>query len=261
MWALTTELRAQHARHGAGHRAPSETRRQIHPPHAVGKVRGAFDGELPRHRLRDARLADAARADDGDHGVRREQRLDRLDIAGPAEEHRQSRGNVGGDSSRRRDRNGFGHRRRSIVGNLGAVRPGRRLRRTRRAARSDSPARDRRQRARPEQLAQRRDLHLQVVLLDHQTGPHERQELVLGDEPARACDQRDQQVEAARPQRDRLAVGQQAMLPGLEGEVAETVGRRFESRCGRGHGDRRRARAESISPPGCIGKLASFSDV
>ena len=85
-------------------------------------------------------------------------------------------------------------------------------------------SRNRRQRARPQQLAQRRDLHLQVVLLDHQARPDERQQLVLRYQPARTRDQHHQQIERPRAQRHRLAVREQAPLGRLQREAAETAG-------------------------------------
>jgi hypothetical protein len=47
----------------------------------------------------------------------------------------------------------------------------------------------------PQQLAQRGDLHLQVVLLHHQPGPDEVEQFVLGDDTAATLDERDQEVE------------------------------------------------------------------
>ena len=63
-----------------------------------------------------------------------------------------------------------------------------------------------------EHLAQRRDLHREVVLLHHHAGPDPRQQLVLADHAIALLDQREQQVERAPAQRDRLAIGQQAAL-------------------------------------------------
>ena len=69
--AVGAQLRAQHARHGGGHQRAVGQRRQLDPPDAVGKLGGRLVGDLRGHGLRDARLADAARADDGDDGVLR----------------------------------------------------------------------------------------------------------------------------------------------------------------------------------------------
>ena len=67
------------------------------------------------------------------------------------------------------------------------------------AARSDSPARGSWRSRRPQQLAQRRDLHLQVVFLDHEARPDRVEQLVLGHELTARADQHDQQVEARAP--------------------------------------------------------------
>ena len=65
---------------------------------------------------------------------------------------------------------------------------------------------------RPQHLAQRRDLHRQVVLLDHQAGPGQVQQLVLGDHPVAPLDQRQQHVESPRTQRRGGPVHQQQAL-------------------------------------------------
>jgi len=70
VWALTAKHGAQHAGHRRRHCRTVGDGRQVHPPDAVGEVRSAFGCELTRDALRHARLADAARADDGNHGVR-----------------------------------------------------------------------------------------------------------------------------------------------------------------------------------------------
>ena len=85
----------------------------------------------------------------------------------------------------------------------------------------------------PEDLAQRRDLHLQVVLLDDESRPHRREQFVLGDERAGAVDERDEQIERARTERDGRAVSEQEALAGTQLEPAETAARK---RLGRGGG-------------------------
>jgi hypothetical protein len=69
--------------------------------------------------------------------------------------------------------------------------------------------RDRGDRLRPEGFAQAADLHLQIVLRDHQAGPDGVEQFVLGNDPVAAFHQRQQQVESARPQTDRPAVNHQ----------------------------------------------------
>jgi hypothetical protein len=82
----------------------------------------------------------------------------------------------------------------------------------------------RRDRAGAERLAQRGDLHLQVVLLDDDVGPHLGDQVVLGDELAGARDQRAQHVERAAAQRDGPSVrAEKLALRGAEVEVAEAV--------------------------------------
>jgi hypothetical protein len=92
---------------------------------------------------------------------------------------------------------------------------------------------DGREGALAEDLAQRGDLHLHVVLLDDQSRPHGGEELVLRNERARAVDERDQQIERARPQRDRRTVREQDALAGTQLEAAEAAARK---RLGRGGG-------------------------
>ena len=65
-------------------------------------------------------------------------------------------------------------------------------------------ARDRRDRATPEKLAQRGDLHGEVVLLDLDAGPHALEQLILADDAIAMLDQHEQQVERARAQRNDL---------------------------------------------------------
>ncbi len=88
--SIRAEHRVQNARHRRRHQRAIGQRRQLDPPDAVRKVGRALDGELRGHGLRDARLADAAGAGDGQHHVSREQRLDRLDVRRPAVQRRQT---------------------------------------------------------------------------------------------------------------------------------------------------------------------------
>ncbi len=82
-------------------------------------------------------------------------------------------------------------------------------------------ARDRRDRLRPQQLAQRRDLHLQVVLLDHQPGPHGVEQFVLGDDAIAAPHQHQQHVDRACAELRRFAVDVQQPPRRIELEAAE----------------------------------------
>ena len=74
-----------------------------------------------------------------------------------------------------------------------------------------------------EQLAQRRDLDLQVVLLDHQPGPDELEQFPLGDDPVTPFDQGEQDVEGARAERGRRAADPQLPLGDCQLEVVEAM--------------------------------------
>ena len=74
----------------------------------------------------------------------------------------------------------------------------------------------------PEQLAQRADLHLQVVLLDHHARPHQVEQLGLGDEPVAPLDQRQQHIEGARTNARGAAFDQQLPLAGPHFDSAKT---------------------------------------
>ena len=167
------QLRIEHARDGGCHQRAVGKRRELHPPDAVGKVGCTLDGELARNRLRDARLADAARARDGDHDMARQQRLDRLEVWRPAVQRRQALRNVRRGPCRWRGGVGIGGgngrdwRFRSSDG-PGQRRGGFGFRALDRQLEPVAPSRNRRQRTRSQQLAQRGDLHLQVVLLHHE---------------------------------------------------------------------------------------------
>ena len=90
-------------------------------------------------------------------------------------------------------------------------------------------SRDRRNGLRAQQLAQRADLHLKVVLLDHQPRPDQGQKIVLRHELARSGNQRHQQVECARAQGDRCIVRGQTALRRLQFESTEPVRWRVSS--------------------------------
>ncbi len=74
-----------------------------------------------------------------------------------------------------------------------------------------------------ERLAERRDLHLEVVLLDHQPRPDPRQKLVLADDisPGRGQHRQDVQGPAAQP--DRQPITRQLAPPEVEPEPAESL--------------------------------------
>ena len=77
--------------------------------------------------------------------------------------------------------------------------------------------------SRAHDLAQCRNLDLDIAFLDDQTSPDPPQQLVLGDELPAALHQREQQVERARVQGDRLPGLEQASLERLQLEPVEPV--------------------------------------
>jgi hypothetical protein len=79
---------------------------------------------------------------------------------------------------------------------------------------------------RPEHLAQRDDLHLQVVLLDHEVRPYALHQLALGYRAIVAVDQRQQHVERAAAELDRRVGVEQLALRGQQAITAEAVLRR-----------------------------------
>ena len=83
------------------------------------------------------------------------------------------------------------------------------------------------------QLAQRGDLHRQVVLLDHRVGPHEFDQLALAHHASRAFGQRHQQVEGAAADARGLAADQQHSLQRPDLQAREAMNDRLS---GQGHG-------------------------
>jgi len=73
-----------------------------------------------------------------------------------------------------------------------------------------------RDRRRPENLAKRGDLHLQVVLFDHQAGPDQAQAIRLWRPIGRALDQRQQHVESPVAEHHGAAFHQQPALVRLQ---------------------------------------------
>jgi hypothetical protein len=59
----------------------------------------------------------------------------------------------------------------------------------------------------PESSAQRRNLGMQIFLLDDPVGPHARHQRILAEDSSARLDQRLQQIESAPAELDRLAVG------------------------------------------------------
>jgi hypothetical protein len=74
-----------------------------------------------------------------------------------------------------------------------------------------------------ERLAQRGDLHLEVVLLDDQLGPHAVHQLGLRDGAVVVLHERDQGVERARTELQRLVAGEQRARARQEAKAIEVV--------------------------------------
>ena len=188
--ALAADVHAEHARDGGADEVAGAERRQLDPPGTVGEALADARGDA----LRQARLAHPAGAGDGDDGVAMEQFLDREQVGVPAEERRVVSRQVGPQAA------GLG--RRAAARPTDADTSGRRGA-ERRQGEPVAAAGDGRDRVRAEHLAQRRDLHLQVVFLDHQPGPDAIEEFALGQQALAAVDQREQQIEGPRAERDR----------------------------------------------------------
>ena len=78
-------------------------------------------------------------------------------------------------------------------------------------------------RLRPQHLPQCADLHLQIVLFDHETGPDEVEQLVLRDQPIAPLDERQQHVERPRAEWGRRTVGSQLAGGRTQLEAAKAV--------------------------------------
>ena len=85
-----------------------------------------------------------------------------------------------------------------------------------------TPSGNRGDRLRSQQLAQGADLHLHVVLLDHQPRPHQVEQFGLGDEPVAPLDQRQQHIEGARTNARGATLDQQLPLAGPHFDSAKT---------------------------------------
>jgi hypothetical protein len=70
-------------------------------------------------------------------------------------------------------------------------------------------------------LPQRRDVNLEIGLLHHNAGPNHRSEFILRDEHAGGLDEDHEEIEGARTEFDRHAVGEQSALPRQHAEPAE----------------------------------------
>ena len=75
-------------------------------------------------------------------------------------------------------------------------------------------------------FSQRRDLNLKVVLLHHQSRPHDFEQLVLCDKPLASFDEREENIECPIAQQRRPIVDQELSRDRVQREAAEFVVRR-----------------------------------
>ena len=88
---------------------------------------------------------------------------------------------------------------------------------------SVTTSRDGRDRIGFQNLAQRRDMHLQGVLFDNHFGPNALEQFVLSDQMPAAFNQRDQQIEGTRADAHWRAGCQQTSFVGLELESSKPI--------------------------------------
>ena len=74
---------------------------------------------------------------------------------------------------------------------------------------------------RSQRLAQRRNLELKIVLLDHHPRPHAAQELVLGDKSAPRFDQSDENIEGPATDRDGQPIREKLTAVRIETKAAK----------------------------------------
>jgi hypothetical protein len=87
-------------------------------------------------------------------------------------------------------------------------------------------------RLRTDEPADRRDLHRQVVFLDHEAGPDHVEQFALGDDTVAPLDQRQQHVEGTRADRRRYPGDQQRTFFEPQLEIAERDAARHRTSCG-----------------------------
>jgi hypothetical protein len=168
----------------------------------------AMQVALPEQQcLGEPRLADAAGTRDADEAMLVDQRSERREIAVAADQRRQNGRQIRllrcGDPVRRR-RFGEGQRGR---------------RRSDRGDEAIAEARHRLDRVGSEQLAQRRDLLLDVVVRHDHVVPDGVQELLLADEPAGPLGEQTQQIERTGAEVRGVAIDQQAPFARLQLEA------------------------------------------
>ena len=200
-----------------GHRGHQQgrivQRRQLSHRGVADHVLRHVRRQLINQRARQAGLADARSAHHGHH---------------PVLQHRLAQGGKFGSTAeqgRALHRDGRAGRHCSISGRrIWRIRHGRvsgwRCKIDRKAV---TASRHRGNAVRSQQLAQRRDLHAEVVFLHHHAGPDELQQFVLADHAVAVLDQAQQQVEGASSQRLRLAATQHSPFSGANLERTEHI--------------------------------------
>lgn len=218
-------LQAECPRDGADQQRRVRQTRQIDPGNAVFEALPVL--MQPLHR--DACLAHAAGPGDRDEAVGLDEAAQRSQVVGTADQRRQRQ---------RKAALHIGHRRRLQRDDLLRAHVALPLDRTREAV---AAARNGGNGARPEHLAQGRDLHVQVGFLDHQTRPHHIEQFVLADDAVAPLHQRHQQIEGPRadddrllvhPQRAPLAVDADARRLGRIGDCGHSLSLAQSSHCG-----------------------------
>ena len=203
---------AERTRHRGADQLGVDERPQLGQPHAVGMARH----HLARHLEGEARLADAAGADQRQQAVMRQQLADIGDDGLAPDQLGHPLGQVGRHANRRQ----LGDR------SVAALHLGGELV----AAPGDGADRSALVAQRP---AQGGNVRVQAVVLDHATGPDPVHQLLVADDPAAALDERHQHVEGAPADLDRLAAVEQLAAMRNDGEAAETKRARRVVGCGR----------------------------
>jgi hypothetical protein len=181
--------------------------RELHQPHAVGVEREHVPGDFER----EPRLSGAADAGERDKARSAQHRRDAADLALAPDEAAERGGNVVVIPGRRGlPLLGLGTQGEAVAA------PG-----------------NGRHRMRTEDLAQRRDLHLEVVLLDHQAWPDAIEELVLGHDALAGIDEGEKHVEGAGAEHRGAAIDQHLPFGGPDLHRAKAIGLRQGTPFGR----------------------------
>ena len=210
-------------------------RRQLDDPHAVGEARRSWFATACASRVLPMPPAPASVTSRCSPSSRH--------TAAMSATRPCSVGSCGRQVGQRRRRARAHGRRSGASPSAGAAAAGAAVTAPRRAGHREAiaAARDRRDRLRPEHLAQREHLHLQVVVLDDAAGPDEIEQLGARHRALAPLDQREQQIERASAELGRLAVDEQLPLGRQQREPVEAQRRGVVG----GHGGRSEALAQA----------------